>query len=67
VYILAGADELDPVEAELFLLEGDVEPRGSRRRLISIVGEMLTSPCTEQDSMQESRVERVLGIGGEGD
>jgi hypothetical protein len=50
VYVLGGADELDAIEAVLFLLAGDSEPRGSRRRLISITGEMdwlSASPCTE--------------------
>lgn len=36
VYVLA-AVELEAAEAELFLLAGDSEPRGSRRRLISML------------------------------
>lgn len=40
MYVLA-AVELEATEAELFLLAGDSEPRGSRRRLISMLLESL--------------------------
>ncbi len=36
VYVLA-AVEFEATDAELFLLAGDSEPRGSRRRLMSIL------------------------------
>lgn len=36
MYVLA-AVELEATDAELFLLAGDSEPRGSRRRLISML------------------------------
>jgi hypothetical protein len=36
VYALVAAVELDVTDVELFLLAGDSEPRGSRRRLMSM-------------------------------
>lgn len=57
------------METGLFLLAGDSEPRGSRRRLISIRGEMeclFARPCTggvvwwvlmHAQSQSQSRVE----------
>lgn len=39
VYALVAAVELEATEDELFLLAGDSEPRGSRSRLISTIGE----------------------------
>jgi hypothetical protein len=39
VYALVAAVEFEATDAELFLLAGDSEPRGSRRRLISTIGE----------------------------
>lgn len=47
VYALVAAVELEVTDAELFLLAGDSEPRGSSRRLISTMGEVdrpLASP-----------------------
>jgi hypothetical protein len=39
-YALAPPVDADPTEAELFLLAGDSEPRGSMSRLISTMGKM---------------------------
>jgi hypothetical protein len=38
VYALVAAVELDVTDTELCLLAGDSEPRGSRSRLISTIG-----------------------------
>jgi hypothetical protein len=39
VYALVAAVEFEATDTELFLLAGDSEPRGSRRRLISTMKE----------------------------
>jgi hypothetical protein len=39
VYALVAAVELEVIDAELLLLAGDSEPRGSSRRLISRIAD----------------------------